>query len=123
LLNGGESNLFETWTRADVFIQSLGCDSIEFLLDSYHWLCEGWSRAEIANATTKIGYVHVVDLARHPIGTFGQATLERLSDFALLLKDLNYSGPAIAECLPMPTPEKAMKATHEWIESYFTVND
>ncbi len=118
VLNCGESNLFPTLAMADDFVQSLGCDAIVLLLDSYHWLCEGWTVAMVKALKTRIGYAHIVGHNRAP-ADIGSPESGRLSEFAAALQAVDYRGAVIAECNPEPDPKIAMEKTMAWIQHHF----
>lgn len=118
VLNCGESNLFPTLETADVFVQSLGCEAIVLLLDSYHWLCEGWTVETVKSLKTRIGYAHIVGHNRAPTET-GSPESDRLSQFAEALKAVDYRGALIAECNPDPDSKTAMEKTMKWIQYHF----
>lgn len=119
VLNSGESNLFHTLAQADEFIQALECDSIEFLLDSYHWLCQGWTIQQVRALKTKVGYAHIVGHNRRPACSGPDAWHSRLDEFAMALNSIGYDGHMIAECLPLPDADSAMSSTMEWLEANF----
>ena len=119
VLNCGESNLFPTLETADVFVQSLGCEAIELLLDSYHWLCEGWTVETVKSLKTRIGYAHIVGHNRAP-AEIGSPESDRLSQFAEALKAVDYRGALIAECNPDPDPKTAMEKTMAWVRHHFS---
>ena len=118
VLNDGESNLFPSLDVADRFIQSLGCGAIEFLLDSYHWLCEGWTVEAVKSLKTRIGYAHVVGHNRAP-AEIGGPESERLSQFAEALKAVGYRGALVAECNPEPDRKAAVEKTMAWVRHHF----
>lgn len=118
VLNAGEGNLFPSLESADCFVQSLNCGNIEFLLDSYHWLCEGWTVKAVESLKTRIGYAHIVGHNRVPVEV-GSPESERLEQFAEALKAVDYRGALVAECNPEPDPKRAVEKTMDWIRHNF----
>ena len=118
VLNDGESNLFPSLEMADRFVQSLDCGAIEFLLDSYHWLCEGWTVEAVKSLKTKIGYAHIVGHNRAP-AEVGSPESERLAQFAEALKAADYRGALVAECNPDPDRAAAVEKTMAWVRHHF----
>lgn len=119
VLNTGESNLFTTLAEADEFVQGLGYSSIQFLLDSYHWLCQGWTIEQVKALKTKVGYAHIVGLDRKPASMGNEIWQKRLVEYAQALKAIDYRGNVIAECLPIPDADQAMASTMQWLEANF----
>lgn len=113
-LNYGESNLGDL-TTLDALVKSTGQKSIGFLIDSYHFLCEGWDKGLIINLKTPVIYSHVVGLDRWYAGHENDSA--RLNEFVRAM--YRYCGPMIAECGPWPNSDTAMQKTMEWLMANF----
>lgn len=107
-INRYETNWIFTAEDGRDLIDRIGVNSVKLLLDTFHMNIE---ESNIVDAFLKtgdrLGYVHFADNTRHAPGQ-GQ------TDFGLILsalESIGYTGPVIAEVLPLPDDNTAVLDT------------
>jgi sugar phosphate isomerase/epimerase len=116
-INRYETNWIFTAEDGRKLLDRIGIDSVKLLLDTFHMNIEESSIIEAIRKTgNRLGYMHFADNTRHSPGQ-GQ------TDFAQILKvleEINYSGPIVAEVLPLPDDGTAVLNTAKfWNEMSF----
>ena len=86
-------------------------DSVKLLLDTFHMNIEEPSTLEaIRMVGDRLGYVHFADNTRQAPGS-GQIDFRSILE---LLDEMKYTGPVVAEILPLPDDRTAMVKTSEF---------
>ncbi|MGZ4385430.1 MAG: TIM barrel protein [Gaiellaceae bacterium] len=105
-INRYEADFVRTVDEGLEVLDQLGPPSPRLLLDSFHMnIEEGELAGAIRRAGDRLGYVHLADSNR-------QAPGRGHIDFASILEaleDIAYSGPLVAEILPLPDDQTAMR--------------
>ena len=112
-LNRYEADLFNTAAEALAFVESLGCDNVGLLLDTFHVNIE---EAEIGGAVRlaapRLWHVHLGDSNRHPPGQ-GHFNFVQFVD---VLREMGYDGYFSAELLARPDPDEAARLTYQYMK-------
>lgn len=112
-INRYEMNWILTAQQGLEFLSDVGIGSVKLLLDTFHMnIEESDTLAALRDCGDRLGYVHFADNTRHAPGT-GQL------DFTLILRTLKsipYTGPMVAEILPIPDDLTAIQNTAEFWE-------
>ncbi|HSN47136.1 MAG TPA: sugar phosphate isomerase/epimerase family protein [Flavobacterium sp.] len=107
-INRYETNWIFTAEDGCDLIDRLGVSSVKLLLDTFHMNIE---EPSIINAIIKtgdrLGYVHFADNTRHAPGQ-GQTDFKNILS---ALERIGYSGPVVAEVLPLPDDKTAVTDT------------
>ncbi len=107
-INRYETNWIFTAADGRDLIERIGINSVKLLLDTFHMNIE---ESNIADAILKtgdqLGYVHFADNTRHAPGQ-GQTDFKGILS---ALEKIGYSGPVVAEVLPLPDDNTAVKDT------------
>lgn len=115
-LNRYETNLVNRASDAVEFLLSMKTEHVKVLADLFHMNIEETSIPEaIRTYGPHLGHLHFVDSNRRAVG-MGHI------DFAPIvqaLQDVNYSGFASAEALPVPTSEEAARQTIDEFKRLF----
>lgn len=110
-INRYETNWIFTASDGCKLLEEIGIDSVKLLLDTFHMNIEEASIKEaIIETGNHVGYVHFADNTRHAPG-------QGNTDFKTILSALehiNYSGPIVAEVLPLPDDQTALLKTKEF---------
>jgi 5-keto-L-gluconate epimerase len=104
-INRYETNwIFSAEDGCDL-LNRIGISSVKLLLDTFHMNIE---EPSIVNAIKKtgnrLGYVHFADNTRHAPGQ-GQTDFKSILS---ALEEIGYSGPVVAEVLPLPDDKTAV---------------
>ncbi len=105
-INRYETNLVQTAEEGLMLIDELGSPALSLLLDCFHInLEERDLAATVRSVGGRLGYVHLADSNRRAPGQrhigFGE-TFEALDD-------VGYTGPLVAEILPLPDDATAAR--------------
>jgi len=104
-INRYETNWIFTAADGRDLIERIGVKSVKLLLDTFHMNIE---EASIVDAVLKtgdqLGYIHFADNTRHAPGQ-GQTDFKQILS---ALDKIGYSGPVIAEVLPLPDDKTAV---------------
>ena len=107
-INRYETNWIFTAADGRDLIERIGVNSVKLLLDTFHMNIE---ESNIVDAVIKtgdqLGYVHFADNTRHAPGQ-GQTDFK---DILSALEKIGYSGPVVAEVLPLPDDNTAVLDT------------
>ena len=113
-INRYETNWIFTAADGRDLIERIGVKTVKLLLDTFHMNIE---ESNIVDAVTKtgdqLGYVHFADNTRHAPGQ-GQTDFK---DILSALEKINYSGPIVAEVLPLPDDNSAVLDTAKFWKS------
>ncbi len=113
-INRYETNWIYTAADGRDLIERIGVNSVKLLLDTFHMNIE---ESNIVDAITKtgdqLGYVHFADNTRHAPGQ-GQTDFKGILS---ALDKINYSGPIVAEVLPLPDDNSAVLDTAKFWKS------
>ena len=100
--NRAETNLINTVEEAVSFVQELGHDRVDLLVDFYHLVQNGEPVSELTKAGDGIGYVHVADEQRK----WPSSGSLPVREWFAVLRDVGYRGPVSIECnFQDPVPE------------------
>lgn len=112
-INRYETNWIFTAQDGRDLIDRIGLSSVKLLLDTFHMNIEESNIVDaILKTGDRLGYVHFADNTRHAPGQ-GQ------TDFIVILsalKSIGYSGPVVAEVLPLPDDNTAVLDTAKFWE-------
>ncbi|MBC8001957.1 MAG: sugar phosphate isomerase/epimerase [Opitutaceae bacterium] len=115
-LNRYETNLFNRAADAAHFLDARGLRHVKLLCDLFHMNIE---EADIASTLRQVApslcHLHFADSNRRAIG-FGHLDL---APIATVLKEIDFSGYASAEILPLPDGDTAAKQTMESFRKAF----
>jgi len=107
-INRYETNWIFTAADGRDLIERIGVNTVKLLLDTFHMNIE---ESNIVDAVTKtgdqLGYVHFADNTRHAPGQ-GQTDFKHILS---ALEKIGYSGPVVAEVLPLPDDKTAVLNT------------
>jgi sugar phosphate isomerase/epimerase len=107
-INRYETNWIFTAEDGRDLIDRIGVNSVKLLLDTFHMNIEESNIVDaILKTGNRLGYVHFADNTRHAPG-------QGHTDFRLILSTLasiGYSGPVVAEVLPLPDDNTAIVDT------------
>ena len=110
-INRYETNWIFTAADGRDLIDRVGVSSVKLLLDTFHMNIE---ESNIVDAVTKtgdqLGYVHFADNTRHAPGQ-GQTDFKGILS---ALEKIGYSGPVVAEVLPLPDDNTAVLDTADF---------
>ncbi len=107
-INRYETNWIYTAEEGCNLLSKIGVSSVKLLLDTFHMNIEESSIVEAIKKTgNRLGYIHFADNNRHAPGQ-GQTDFKKI---LFTLEDIGYSGPVVAEVLPLPDDETAVLDT------------
>jgi sugar phosphate isomerase/epimerase len=107
-LNRYETDMINRLEQGVELVRSLGNGNVALLADLFHMNIEEDSLpAALRAAKGHIGYVHIADSNRHPIG-MGHIVLGEVFQ---ALRDIGYDGYLSVEALPYPDPDRAAAQT------------
>jgi sugar phosphate isomerase/epimerase len=107
-INRYETNWIYTAEEGRKVLDMIGLDSVKLLLDTFHMNIEEANMVEaILKTGDQLGYVHFADNTRHAPGQ-GQTDFKAV---LAALEKINYHGPIVAECLPLPDDLTAVRNT------------
>jgi len=113
-INRYETNFINTLEEGVKLIQEVGVSEFKLLVDTFHMNIE---EADIPSSLRKadayIGYFHIADSQR-------QAPGQGHTDFRAIfrtLQEINYSGPVVAEILPIPDDRTAIYRLRDFYHS------
>jgi sugar phosphate isomerase/epimerase len=113
-INRYETNWIFTAADGRDLIERIGVNSVKLLLDTFHMNIEESNIADALIETgDRLGYVHFADNTRHAPGQ-GQTDFKSI---LAALEKINYSGPIIAEVLPLPDDKTAVLDTAKFWKS------
>lgn len=118
-INRYETNwIFSAKDGCDL-LEKIGVDSVKLLLDTFHMNIEEANMVDaVRNTGNRLGYMHFADNTRQAPGQ-GQTNFTQILK---VLEEINYSGPVVAEVLPLPDDETAVLNTAKfWHEMSFTL--
>ena len=116
-VNHLDSDALNTWQETYEFLNRNGCEYIRLGMDLYHMRLE---ERDIASTLRRykhhIGSVQLMDDNRMApgLGLFDTSAL------ASLVKELDYDGPVIMECLPGADPELSIKTAADFYKCNFS---
>lgn len=116
-VNHLDSDALNTWQETAEFLDRSGCEYIRLGMDLYHMRLEERDiAATLRNYKHRIGCVQLMDDNRMApgLGLFDTSAL------AGLVKELNYDGPVIMECLPGSDPESSLKTAADFYKRSFS---
>ena len=112
-INRYETNWILTAKDGCDLLDQIHISSVKLLLDTFHMNIEELNMVNAIKKTgNRLGYVHFADNNRHAPGQ-GQTNFKEILK---ALKSINYCGPIIAEILPYPDDETAIRETLEFWE-------
>ncbi|PKM84337.1 MAG: sugar phosphate isomerase/epimerase [Firmicutes bacterium HGW-Firmicutes-11] len=114
-INRYENNYLNTAAETAAFLRHYQLPNTKILLDTFHMNIEDPILPEsIRDCGDILGYVHVADSNRwYPgAGHLG------FHDVFSALRDIGYSGPISAECLPMPDSTTALRGWIDGVRSF-----
>ena len=110
-INRYETNWILTAEDGCNLLNKIGVDSVKLLLDTFHMNIEESSIVDAINKTgNRLGYVHFADNNRHAPGQ-GQTDFKGI---LAALERIGYSGPIVAEVLPLPDDLAAINKTADF---------
>ncbi len=110
-INRYETNWILTAEDGCNLLNKIGVDSVKLLLDTFHMNIEESSIVDAINKTgNRLGYVHFADNNRHAPGQ-GQTDFKSI---LAALERIGYSGPIVAEVLPLPDDLAAINKTADF---------
>ncbi len=114
-INRYEMNWILTAQEGLQFLADVGVASVKLLLDTFHMnIEEADTLAALEQTGERLGYVHFADNIRQAPGS-GQI------DFAAILRkleEMDYRGPVVAEILPLPDDQTAIRKTAAFWQHY-----
>lgn len=112
-INRYETNWILTAEDGCDLLDQLNVSSVKLLLDTFHMNIEESNMVEAIKKTGhRLGYVHFADNNRRAPGQGQTNFIELLG----ALSSIHYCGPIIAEILPYPDDETAIKNTRKFWE-------
>ena len=110
-INRYETNWILTAEDGCNLLDIVGVNSVKLLLDTFHMNIEESNiAAAIIKTGSRVGYVHFADNNRHAPGQ-GQTDFKGI---LAALERIGYSGPIVAEVLPLPDDATAVQETAEF---------
>ncbi len=104
-INRYETNWIFTAKDGLDLLDRVGVNSVKLLLDTFHMNIEESSIVNAIKETgDRLGYVHFADNTRHAPGQ-GQTDFKSI---LAALDEIHYSGPVVAEVLPLPDDRSAV---------------
>lgn len=118
-INRYEINWLFTAEDGCKFLDAIGVKSVKLLLDTFHMNIEESNSVDaIIKAADRVGYIHFADNNRLAPGQ-GQTNFKEI---LFALEKINFSGPIIAEVLPLPDDLTAIKNTAKFWEDMSLLN-
>jgi sugar phosphate isomerase/epimerase len=107
-INRYEMNWILTAREGLQFLDDVGVASVKLLLDTFHMnIEEADSLAAFEQTGKRLGYVHFADNIRQAPGS-GQINFDAILN---KLEEMDYRGPVVAEILPLPDDQTAIRKT------------
>lgn len=115
-LNRYETNIFNSFTDAVAWLETLNTNNIQLLADLFHMNIEEASLpGTIYEYGSYIGHVHFADSNRRAIGMGHTA----MTDIAKALRFVSYKGFISAEVFPWPNSDAAAQQTINAFNTWF----
>jgi sugar phosphate isomerase/epimerase len=116
-LNRYETNMINTLADGLELIRSAKCDNVKLLGDLFHMNIEECDiPAAIRSAGVALAHIHFVDSNRHPAD---RGHLD-FPPVVAALRQIEFTGYAAAEALPIPDPRMAARHVIEGFRKYFS---
>ncbi len=115
-LNRYETNIFNSFTDAVAWLETLNTNNIQLLADLFHMNIEEQSIPDIIYRYNRyIGHVHFADSNRRAVGMGHTA----MADIAKALRSVSYKGFISAEVFPWPNSDAAAQQTINAFNTWF----
>ena len=116
-LNRYETNLFNRFGDASVFLDELKVQGVTLLADLFHMNIEEANIPEaLREGSRYVGHVHFADSNRRPVG-FGHTDMKPIAE---ALIEIGYNSCVSAEAFDWPDPDTAAQKTIESYRKYFS---